>query len=225
MYILHYRPDSASLAVRLVLEELGQPYRAALLDRESGQQDNPAYRALHPLGLIPTLETPDGPIFETSAILLWLADHHHALAPQPDAPARAAFLKWFLFTSNNIHPTLMQLFYPERFAGSPAAIPGFLGLARNRMQSYLSLLDTMVTREHPAWLSATQPSILGYYLCVLLRWLKSYPADHPAHFAAAAYPALNAIAAGLEQRPAALAAATAEDLGTTIFTDPFYPDA
>ncbi|MFM7445863.1 MAG: glutathione S-transferase N-terminal domain-containing protein, partial [Tabrizicola sp.] len=82
MYTLHYAPDNASLIIRLVLDGAGIPYRTALVDRKRRQQDSPAYRALNPTGLIPTLETPQGAISETGAILQWLADTHR-LAPDP----------------------------------------------------------------------------------------------------------------------------------------------
>ena len=76
MYILHYFPDTASLIVRLVLEELGTPYEARLIDREGGALSSPAYLAMQPLGLIPVLETPQGALFETAAMLLYLAERH-----------------------------------------------------------------------------------------------------------------------------------------------------
>ncbi len=50
------------------------PYRTVLVDRAAQAQKSPAYLALNPNGLIPVLETPHGPVFETAAILLWLAE-------------------------------------------------------------------------------------------------------------------------------------------------------
>ena len=90
MYVLHYAPDNASLIVRLALEEAGLPYRSALVDRAARAQDSAAYRALNPTGLIPTLATPQGPISETAAILLWLSEAHPeaGLAPRPGSPLR-----------------------------------------------------------------------------------------------------------------------------------------
>ena len=113
MYRLHYAPDNASLIIRLVLDGAGIPYRTVLVDRAARQQDSPAYRALNPTGLIPTLETPVGPISETGAILLWLADTHH-LGPGPADPDRPAFLKWLFFLSNTAHADLRQIFYPHQ---------------------------------------------------------------------------------------------------------------
>src|SRR5690606_19758243 len=122
MYVLHYAPDNASLVVRLVLEELGQPYRTCLVDRRGRAQDSVAYRQLNPNGLIPALETPDGAMFETGAILLWLAERHDRLAPRPGDPARAALLKWLFFVSNTLHADARLLFYADRHAGSGADV-------------------------------------------------------------------------------------------------------
>lgn len=219
MYVLHYFPDTASLAVRMVLCELGVPHEARLIDRESGVLAGPEYRALHPLGKIPAIETPDGPMFETAAILLYLADKHAALAPAPDHPDRAAFLKWLFFTSTNVHPTLMQLFYPERVAGD-GCVDAVLDHAGGQMRILLTALNTMIAAQHPAWLSPDQPGILGYYIGMLVRWLASYGPGHPSYFRSAEFPALHAVVLALENRPAARSVADDEALGPTIFTNP-----
>ncbi|MGV8952561.1 MAG: glutathione S-transferase family protein [Cypionkella sp.] len=219
MYTLHYSPDNASFVVRMVLAELDLPHKALLIDREAGALDSPAYRAVHPLGKIPAFETPDGPMFETAAILLYLADKHHALAPAPDHPDRAGFLAWLFFTSTNIHPTLLNLFYPDRAAG-PDCATQTQAHARTHMKMLLTTLDAMLSREAPAWCS-TEPSILGYYLGMLMHWLGGNPADHPAYFPTSDYPALQACLAALETRPAAQTIAVAEGLGALPFTKPY----
>lgn len=218
-YVLHTWPDSAALIVRLVLEDLGQDYRAETIDRPAGALDSPAYRRLHPMGKIPVLETPDGPIFETAAILLYLSEKHGALAPAAGAPDRAAFLKWFIFVTNEVHPSVMQIFYPERIAG-PEAAPAVTLMATARLRDDLTLLDNMVAQERPAWLSPDTPSVLGYYLATLMRWIATLAPGHPARWPARDFPALFSVLAALERRPAARAAAVADDLGPTIFTNP-----
>ncbi len=219
MYVLHYSPDTASLIVRLVLIELDVPHECRLIDRAAGALDSPAYRAMQPLGLIPAMETPDGPMFETAAILLYLSDRHPGLAPAPDHPDRAAFLSWFVFLNNAIHTTLMQLFYPERVAGADN-VGAVVEHSAEKMGLYLTLLNDMVATTAPHWMSPDRPSLLGYYLGVLIRWLAAYGPDHPFYFPTSDYPALHAVLATLEARPAALAAAKAEGLGLTIFTHP-----
>jgi glutathione S-transferase len=218
-YILHSWPDSAALIVRLVLEELGVAYTAVTIDRGNGALDSPAYRAMQPLGKIPVLETPDGAIFETAAILLYLSEKHARLAPAPNSPDRASFLKWFIFVTNELHPTVMQVFYPDRVAGSEAG-PAVTLTATARLRQDLTLLDQMVARERPSWLTPDAPSILGYYVATLMRWIATLDPGHPARWPASDFPALCTVLAALERRPAALAAAKADDLGPTIFTHP-----
>lgn len=220
-YVLHYAPDNASLIVRLALEELHAPYRTALVDRVTRQQDSAAYRALNPTGLIPVLETPDGPIFETAAILLWLCERHGALAPAPGSAGRAAFLKWLFFTSNTLHADLRLLFYPERHAGAPCAVPAFAAATRARVAGHLALLDAMAATR-PAWFRPETASVLTCYVPPLLRWIALYPEDTAGWFDLAAFPALHAVAAAMEARPSARAAARAEGLGRAIFTRPSH---
>ena len=220
MYVLHHYPDTASLVVRMVLAELDVPHDARLIDRASGALTSPSYRALYPLGKIPALETPTGPMFETAAMLLHLCDSHPGpMAPAPNAADRGAFLTWLFFTSTNLHPTLLQLFYPERTAG-PDSVAQVLTHARVHMATLLATLETMVARDKPDWLSAQKPTMLGYYIAMLLHWLGSNPPDHPAHFASRDFPALHAILSMLETRPAAQTVAADEGLGPNPFTQP-----
>lgn len=215
MYTLHYAPDNASLIIRLVLEEAGLPYRTALVDRATRAQDSAAYRALNPAGLIPALETPHGPIFETGAILLWLSDTH-GLGPTPDAPNRGDFLKWLFFLSNTAHADLRQIFYPELFV-PPEAHDGHYALLSARMNRHLTLLDQAAT-DTPH-LFAT-PSILTIYTATLMRWLILYPRSRSTWMRLADYPTLAAFLRELESRPAALRCATIEGLGPLPFTAP-----
>ncbi len=212
MYILHHTPDSAALIVRLVLEELGLPYQIAALDRDGGALDSPDYRKLQPLGKIPALETPDGVMFETAAILLHLSEIAAKLAPAPNTPERGQFLKWLFFTSSNLHPTAMIYYYPHRVAG-PENAEDAKAQAAATLKSLVQTLEDMVALEAPDWLS-TSPSILGYYVAVLMRWLfEPCPAKD--------YPALHKILLALETRPAAVTCAQAEDLGDTMFSNPY----
>ena len=220
-YRLHYAPDNASLIVRLALEEMRLPYATTLVDRTRAEQRGAAYRALNPHGLIPVLETPQGPLFETGAILLWLADTHGAMAPARDHPDRGGFLKWLFFTANTLHTELRMLFYAPVYAGpDPAVRDALRGQTVARLRGHLARLDSMAG-DAPAWLDPDRPSVLCYYIACLMRWAALYPRDFdrgwydPAHT-----PALLRMIANLEPRPAVQAADTAEGLGPTPFTAP-----
>ncbi|SLN30739.1 Glutathione S-transferase GST-6.0 [Ruegeria meonggei] len=220
-YLLHYAPDNASLVIRLVLEEMGLNYETALVDRRRNAQDSAAYRALNPNGLIPVLETPQGPIFETAAILLWLADTHEQLAPAPDNADRAAFLKWLFFASNTLHADMRILFYAEKYIDAAAA-ETLRASIRPRLRQHLQALDAEA-RHTPEWLHPERPSVLTYYVACMMRWLALYPAQTDrSWYQLADTPYLQAILMQLETRPATRAAIAAEGLGVTPFTSPTY---
>lgn len=221
-YRLHYAPDNASLIIRLALEELGVPFETVLIDRASEAQRSAAYLALNPNGLIPVLETPHGPLFETGAILLWLADTHGKLAPAPESPQRGDFLKWLFFVSNTLHAELRMLFYPAKYIGDDPAHQAALrtGLQKS-LAAHLQKLDRLAA-EAPPWFAATTPSALDHYVATLLRWLALYPKDGTRWFSLKETPHLYTLASQLERRASAKAAIKAEGLGPTPFTAPRY---
>jgi glutathione S-transferase len=217
MYTLHAVHDFASLIVHLVLAELDVPYQLSLKDMDAGDLQKPAYLAIHPFGKIPAMDTPQGPMFETGAILLWLSEQHGALAPKAGDPARGAFLSWFIFINHNLHNTMMQLIHPYR-PGGDDAIALVSPVAHAQMRQHLAGLEAMVVADRPAWLSPDQPSILTYYLAVLLRWTSAFAYDPGLNIPVADYPALHAVLAAMEARPAARRVAEIEGLGPTPFT-------
>lgn len=219
MYTLHYAPDNASLIIRLVLDGAGIPYRTALVDRRTRQQDGPAYRALNPTGLIPTLETPVGPISETAAILLWLSDTHK-LGPGPADADRPVFLKWLFFLSNTAHADLRSIFYPHQYAPADAHA-AHLEIMSARMLAHFALLDR-AAELHPALFAPGRP--LGVYTITLTRWAALYPVDSPRWLDLAAFPALAALARAQETRVETPVIARAEGLGPHPFTRPEQPN-
>jgi glutathione S-transferase len=219
MYTLHYAPDNASLIIRLVLDGAGIPYRTALVDRSRRAQDGAAYRALNPTGLIPTLETPQGPISETAAILLWLTDTHH-LGPAHGHPDRLIFLKWLFFLSNSAHADLRQIFYPHQYAPTDAHA-GHREITSARMLRHFALLDAAAT-QHPRLFAAASP--LGVYTVTLTRWAALYPEHGPKWFDLAAFPALQSLARAQEARVETPVIARAEGLGSHPFTRPEQPN-
>ena len=219
---LYCAPDNASLVVRLAMNEMRLEYETVPVDRATREQDSASYRSMAPTGLIPCLETPDGPIFETGAILLWLGDRHGLMVPAPDSAQRASFLKWLFFVSNTLHADLRILFHPERYAGADvAAQAGLRANVTARLRRHLDLLEG-VTREKPEWLTPdSPPSVLTYYIACLMRWMALYPHGFDRNwFSLSDTAALRELLHLLELRPAVERAAMVEGLGVAPFTKP-----
>ncbi len=215
-YVLHYAPDNASLIIRIALEELGQSYRTQLVDRSAGAQFSAAHRALNPAGRIPVLETPEGPVFETAAILLWLADRHDALIPSPDQSTRGHCLTWLMFMSNDVQSLMRLHFYTDRYVPEGSVQPLRSGLEQAFLKSF-SLLEEAA--EEDGYFASSEPSILDCYLGPLLRWAVLYPMGQTPWFRLDAFPKLKRIAKLLEARPSMQRLTEAEGLGPRPFTD------
>ena len=94
------------MRVRWALEEVGQPYDVRLLLFR--EMKEPAHRALHPFGQIPTYEEGDLVLFESGAIVLHIAQRHKGLLPD-DANARARAIGWMFAALSTVEPPVLDL--------------------------------------------------------------------------------------------------------------------
>ncbi|ABE42046.1 glutathione S-transferase family protein [Polaromonas sp. JS666] len=93
------------MRVRWALEEVGQPYEVRLVS--FGAMKEPAHRALHPFGQIPTYEDGDLALFESGAIVFHIAERHAGLLPD-DANARARAITWMFAALNTVEPPILD---------------------------------------------------------------------------------------------------------------------
>ena len=91
--------------LRLLLEQLGQPYRWIEVDSSRGETRTPEYLSKNPNGKVPMLELDDGRVLvESNAILLWLAEGTPYLPD--DAWLRAQALSWMFFEQYSHEPCI-----------------------------------------------------------------------------------------------------------------------
>ncbi|KQZ13624.1 glutathione S-transferase [Mesorhizobium sp. Root554] len=94
------------MRVRWALEEVGQPYDVRLVSFKELKQ--PAHRALHPFGQIPTYEEGDLALFESGSIIFHIAQRHTGLLPD-DANARARAITWMFAAVSTVEPPILEL--------------------------------------------------------------------------------------------------------------------
>ena len=128
MYRLYGKPVTMSMVPEGILDELGIAHEVITLP--PGPATDPAYLKLWPDGLVPTLTDGDLVIYEGSAIAMWLAEKHGALAPAPGPPERAAWLQWMVWLGSMLHPQVALEYHPDWFTDDPAMIPAIQAKAR-----------------------------------------------------------------------------------------------
>jgi GST-like protein len=100
--------------VSIMLEELGLPYEIRLVDLLKGEQFNPEFLAINPNNKIPAIVDPDGPggapitVWESGAILVYLADKTGSELLPRDLRRRTAVLQWLMFQMANVGPMFGQ---------------------------------------------------------------------------------------------------------------------
>ena len=87
---LYHAAPSRSSIVRWMLEELGEPYDVHLLSLKNGENREPAYLAINPMGKVPALRHGDAVITEAAAICTYLADEFPHAGPTCPSATRAA---------------------------------------------------------------------------------------------------------------------------------------
>jgi glutathione S-transferase len=136
------------LRARWALEEAGLPYRITLVGDRPGELSSEKYRAIQPFGQIPAIEDGDLTLFESGAIVLYVAERSPALLPR-EQPARAHVMQWMFAALNTIEVPIMELamidlFYPEE-SWAKERRPGAVEAVQQRLEQ---LATWMNGREH-----------------------------------------------------------------------------
>lgn len=97
--------QARDMRVRWALEEAGQPYDVRLVSFSAMKE--PAHRALHPFGQIPTYEEGDLALFESGAIVFHIAERHRGLLPD-NANARARAITWMFAALSTLEPPIVD---------------------------------------------------------------------------------------------------------------------
>jgi len=119
---LYSRPTPNGVKVSIMLEETGLEYESHAVRFERNDQLSPEFMSLNPNGKIPAILDPAGPggkplpLFESGAILIYLADKTGQLMPR-DAGRRYETIQWLMLQMGGIGPMFGQLGFFNKFAG------------------------------------------------------------------------------------------------------------
>lgn len=171
MYKLYGDADSGSFAPQAILEEIGAPYEPITVALSKEASRTAEFLQINPLGQIPALVLPDGSVMtESAAMALYLAETapEAGLLPPPDDPARAQALRWLFLLAANVYEADLRYYYPERYVGEAAAVPGVKAAARTQMRRILDLVEAAL--DPGPFLLGARYSVVDPYLCMLACW-------------------------------------------------------
>jgi glutathione S-transferase len=107
---LYHAPHTRSTGALILLEELGAPYDLHVLNMKAGEQRQPAYLAVNPMGKVPAIRHGDAIVTEQVAVYLYLADlfPEAGLAPPIGDPLRGPYLRWMVFYAACFEPAVVD---------------------------------------------------------------------------------------------------------------------
>lgn len=119
MIKFYYHPSPNPLKVALFLEESGLPYETIPVDTRKGEQHLPAFLQINPNAKTPAIVDGDATVFDSNAILLYLAEKSGQFLPENTPAARAQMLSWLMFVATGIGPYSGQAVHFKHFAPAP----------------------------------------------------------------------------------------------------------
>lgn len=196
--ILHgYWRSGTSYRTRIALELKGLDYETAAVDLRQGDQRSVAYLALNPQGLVPALETAEGVLTQSPAILEWLEETHPEPSLLPAGPGeRAQVRAMAALVACDIHPlnnlrALKAL--RDDFGADPAATDAW---AARWITAGFDALENLVARHGDGWCWGDKPSLADCCLVPQIYSARRFNLD------LAPWPRLVAIEAAAAVHPA-----------------------
>jgi glutathione S-transferase len=176
-YRLYAHKNSYAMTTQLLLEELGIDYDVSWFNVHRPEEFPAGFLELNPNARVPVLLTPDGPIYESAATMMYLSEHHgNQFMPTENSRQRALAQQWLFYLMSNLQPEVLIQFNAERYFPDDESMQQALKSASLRELEFI--WDVIEDTFEPG------PYFLGdsYSICDMLFlmqaiWTENQPAD------------------------------------------------
>ena len=178
MLKFYYSAAPNPTKVALFLEEAGLPFEAIPVDTRKGDQHKPDFLAINPNAKVPAIVDGDAVVFDSSAILLYLAEKTGKFLPAKTDKARGELLSWLFFVSSGVGPYAGQSVHFRNYA--PEKLPYAIDRYSNEARRLYGVMDQRLARSK--YLGGRDYSIADV---AVFPWLRSWKnqgidwADYP----------------------------------------------
>ena len=196
MIKFYYNTGPNPMKVALLLEEVGMKYQAIPVDGRLGDQHKPEYLAINPNAKAPSLIDGDVTLFDSNAILLYLAEKTEKFIPEGSGPERGEMLSWLMFVASGIGPYSGQSVHFQHHA--PEKLEYAINRYRYEAKRHYQIIDNRLKNQ--SYMLGEQYSIIDM---AVWGWATrvGYVLDEQARDA---MPHLKRLVEEISSRPAAL---------------------
>jgi len=145
MIKFYYSGAPNPMKVALMLEETGLPYEPVPVDTRKGEQHKPEYLAINPNAKVPAIVDGDVTVFDSNAILLYLAEKSGKFLPPKGDKARAELLSWLMFVASGVGPYSGQSVHFRNYA--PEKNEYAINRYMYEAQRHYAILDARLAKQ------------------------------------------------------------------------------
>ena len=177
-YNLYYDQLSAAEGIRVLLEEIGLPYKLIPSFKDRSKPRPVEQLEINPNGWLPVLTWEKTGMYECAAITLFLCDKYPEsnLAPLPNEPERAVFLQTLIYFSNSVQTAFQTFHYPDRFVDKQQIEANAQRRGIQRLRETWNVVNEKI--DDKVWILGNRFSAVDIYLFMLTTWLKPW-LGHP----------------------------------------------
>lgn len=143
MLKFYFHPTPNPMKVALFLEEAGLEYELVPVDTLKGEQHSPEYAAINPNKKVPAIDDEGTKVFDSTAILLYLAEKHNLFLG--NAEDKAKLLSWLMFIASGLGPYSGQAVHFQR--ATPENLPYAINRYRREAKRHYQVLDDQLANN------------------------------------------------------------------------------
>ena len=145
MIKFYYHPSPNPAKVALFLEEAGLPYELVPVDTRKGEQFKPAYLKINPNAKTPAIVDGDATVFDSNAILLYLAEKTGKFLPANTPASHAQLLSWLMFVATGVGPYSGQAVHFRHHA--PEKLPYAINRYLYEAKRHWGIIDAQLAKH------------------------------------------------------------------------------
>ncbi len=173
MYTLYYSPGACSMAVHVVLNELGVPFKLENTSLSEGKNRTPEFLKLNPRGAVPVLVDDGKPLTEGAAILMYLIEKHGSNLLPKSGWERAKALEALMFCNATLHPAYARGFFIKKSTKDEAAKEQLLQEACRVIQKIWDQIENKLATQ--PYLGGQQLTVADILMTVIANWSGMLP--------------------------------------------------
>ncbi|MDH3946220.1 MAG: glutathione S-transferase family protein [Chromatiales bacterium] len=176
-YHLYMHRNSYAMSTHLLLEELGIDYAVTWFNVHKPEEFPADFLQLNPNARVPLLITPDGPIYESAATMMYLSEKHSGqFMPATHDSKRGQFLQWMFYLMSTFQPEVLIQFNAERYFPEEVSMQQALKSASLReLETLWHIIDDAL--KPGPWFLGEKYSLCDMLFLMQAIWVENQPVE------------------------------------------------